>query len=200
MKSLTIGLITIFFVILEGVGCALHNGKINGGNDMTSRPAADTFVGIEHGDGNPNACTPEIGDDFIGIKINTPVKVAWSAADRDPVTDSFTRVMLCGTYRLPAADIVDTEGFYLSASLAATNVQTHHNCISLFQTDSHQIENPDPPRFTTEELEGLYETGYFNINILEVLDLPEETGEYLVFVTFKSFKSNVQRIVLEHVK
>lgn len=166
---------------------------------MTSR-SADAFKDIEHGDGNPNVCTPKITEDFIGIRINTPEKVTWSAADKDPVSGAFARVMLCGIYRLPAAEIVDTKGFYLSASLVATNVKTHQNYIKLLQTVSHYIEDPAPPEFSAKELENVYETGYFNINILEVLELPDQAGEYLVFITFKSFQSNRQTIVLELVR
>jgi len=177
-------------------GCTHPHGKPIEVNTMTVR-SAEAFANIEHGDGTPNTCTPQISDDFVGVKINIPDKVTWSGEDKDPFSGAFSRVMLCGIYRLAAACIVGTEGFYLSASLVATNTRTHKVYYAKIRPDHPGLENPDLPQFSAKELEGVYETGYFNVNIVEVLDLPEEAAEYLVFVVFKSFKSNVASIVLE---
>jgi hypothetical protein len=191
--------ISICFLIQENTGCASQNEDNKKVNTMDTR-SVDAFAGIKHGDDNPNKCTPEISDDFIGIKINTPEKITWTAADKNPVTNAFSRVMLCGIYHLSAIDLDDTKGFHLSASLIATNIKTHKNYIRFINKIPNEIKNPNRQQHSAKELEGLSVIGYFNIDIVEVLGLPEEAAEYLVFVIFKSFKSNVRKIILEPAK
>ena len=157
---------------------------------------SDEFEGIESGDNNPSSCTPEIESDFVGIKINTPESVIWTAADRDDVTEAFARAMVCGIYRLPSIDIVDTDGFNLTASVIATDIQTHQSYAAKMVPDMPLLEDPEPHRPTDEELAGQYETGYFNVNMLDYLELPEKAADYNVFVVFGSSKSNVNRLSL----
>lgn len=193
--NLTARSIIIVYFALLSYGCETSHTFTNKATKMTEQ-SPDDFSNIEHGDGNPNKCTPKIDDNFSGIKIHMPKEIIWTAKDRNPISGAFAKVMLCGVYRLPASQLVDTSGFIVSASVMATNIKTHENYIALLQ-ENNFTEDPEPSEISTEELKGVYETGYFAINILEVLDLPEKAGEYMVFVSFKTYQSNKQTITIK---
>ena len=162
-----------------------------------SSSAENLFSEVVAGDNNPNKCTPKITENFVGIKINTPDTVQWAFGDKDKFTGAFAKMMVCGIYRLAAKDLFDTDGFNLTASLIATDSRTHKSFTAKMAADSLMLEDPNPRKPAPEELEGVFETGYFNINALALLPLPEKDAEYTIFVMFKHFKSNVAVVKLQ---
>jgi hypothetical protein len=163
---------------------------------MMEPRSADLFANVEPDNDNENGCTPRIGGDFIGIRINAPEVIDYTQGERDPITGAFGRAILCGIYRFESALLLQTEGFKKTATLVAVDTKTHQPYTAKMVHDHLEIPNPDPPRFSPEVLEGVYETGYFNINMLDFLGLPEQPATYDIFVTLQQHKSNVATVTL----
>ena len=159
--------------------------------------ASGAFENVESDDRNPNDCTPKIESDFVGIRINAPGSVTYIPGAKDPVTGSFARLMICGIYRLELPVLAQTKGFRKVATLAAVATDTHQTFTGGMMHDHPDTPNPNPSKFSPEELKGFHETGYFNVNVLDYLHLPERPGEYQIFVTFTEYTSNVVTVTLK---
>ena len=159
-------------------------------------PSADLFANVEPGNDNENDCTPRIEEDFIGIRINAPEVIGYTPGVGDRTTGAFVNAILCGIYRFESAFLVETTGFKKAATLVAVDRKTHQSYTAKMVHDHPDIPNPDPPQFPRQMLEGVYETGYFNINILDFLELPERPATYDVFVTIHQHISNIVTFTL----
>lgn len=163
---------------------------------MTEPRSVDLFANVEPDNDNSNECTPAIENDFIGIRINAPEAIDYTPGERDRITGAFGRAILCGIYRFESAFLLETDGFKKTATLVAVDTKTHRPYTAKMVHDHPEIPNPDPPQYPPEMLEGVYETGYFNINMLDFLGLPEQPATYEVFVTLQRYKSNVVTVRL----
>ncbi len=158
---------------------------------MSEPHSGGLFENIEPSNYSKNQCTPRIEEDFIGIRLAAPEVVRYVPGKRDRITGAFGRAILCGIYRLELVLLAQTDGFDKTATLIAIDTKTHVPYSAKMVHDHPEIPNPNPPQFTPEMLTGIFETGYFNINMLDFLKLPEQPATYNVFVTFLQFKSNV---------
>ena len=157
----------------------------------------DLFDKVEPDDFNENECTPKIDDEFIGIRINAPKEVYYNPGERNRFTGAFCKVIICGVYSFDASFINQlNNSIEESITLVAIDTKSHEPYVSGIVNDNPKIPDPSLNDYSPEELEDLYYTGFFNINILDYLGLPEKPATYNVFVTLKEYKSNVVTIKL----
>jgi len=170
--------------------------QVNKAGEKMDNLPSEMFENIEPGD-DENACTPKIDDNFIGIRINAPDVVYYAPGEKDPNTGHFAKIMICGIRRFRGDFLSELRpDVEKKVALVAIDTQLHNVHTSLLIDDDPDEPDPSPPQFPKETLEKVYITAWFNINILDYLDLPERPATYNVFVTLKEYKSNVVTIKL----
>jgi hypothetical protein len=148
------------------------------------------FASVER-DGNPNACTPTVPDDFVGIRIDAPQEVRYAPGGRDPIDGTFTAIVICGVYCVEAAKVAhhpDPKRAMVVTAIGAATRQAFSSALApnVSMPPPKDETPPDPKGY-----EGVAWQGYFNFNLLEYLDLPERPATYTVFVTLDEYRSNV---------
>lgn len=186
---------TLFLVfVLTGI-CLGIAPNSNERANMIEPHTVGLFENIEPDNHNENECTPRIEEDFIGIRIVAQEVINYMPGQRNRITGAFGRAILCGIYRLDSVFLAQTNGFRKTATLIAVDTKTHVPYSVNMVHDHPEIPNPNPSQIPLEKFRSVV-TGYFNINMLDFLRLPEQPATYNVFVTFGQFKSNVVTVRL----
>lgn len=162
--------------------------------------ADEVFASVEPGNGNENDCTPQVGDDFVGLKINAPKMVYYTPGVRHSITDAFAKMMICGVYQVEAEAVENLGGIKQATTLSAIDVVSHTPYVSKLGAPKWMdiVTDPPLPRRPSEHPNRVkFYMGFFNENVLDYLDLPEKPGTYQVFVTLLKYKSNVVTITLK---
>ena len=94
-----------------------------------------SFNTVELGDGKPSACTPDIPDDFIGLKIAVPDSVSFD-------TDQFA---ICGTFRFPADYSRKFHSIHSAINVVLVDVRTHRPYTTNFSDPEGTPEPRDSP-------------------------------------------------------
>lgn len=153
----------------------------------------NAFLHFNPGDHGANGCTPTVSDDFIGIKINGPDNITlprWtkSGAERRMI------LPLCGIYRFGFDFVVKLGSPEEHMSIIVINNETHKSYAGRILSGDPILENPNVvPKHIEPEQES-FETGYFDINLLEYVSFPLAPGDYQVYVVLEEHKSNVINI------
>lgn len=145
-----------------------------------------------------NECTPQIKDlNFRGIVINAPREVSFKKGATETPFGGFSKIPICGRYihdlsvPLPLGRTFEESMIFVAVD-ARTN-KAYSGKIQFKGT-------PVPPSISEDkktdkkDLSKRSIGGYFNPNLSEIVDIPVQEGEYLVYVTLGSYKSNVVRI------
>src|SRR5689334_6288380 len=131
---------------LVGMGC----DSTKGGRAMPSTAAFDR---VDPGSGKKNACTPQVEDDFLGIRIAAPEKVVYKPGARKPGRQGFARIMICGIYRLSSAFLEQLGGGIKTAGLlVAVDTATHRTYSGKMLRDHPIVPNPFRRNYTAEQL------------------------------------------------
>jgi hypothetical protein len=148
-----------------------------------------------------NQCSPRLVDeffsDFQGILLNGPEKVIWPK-DVDPAdmivapngnVDGPIKLMIAGFLKLPY-NTVGLEGdLSTQVILVAVNqktAQTFNGKMIRFGFTS----KPELPGYGASQ-QGLDAQQYFNIDLVQNLEIPITNATYTVYATLGDYKSNV---------
>ncbi|AUX43429.1 uncharacterized protein SOCE26_048770 [Sorangium cellulosum] len=133
-----------------------------------------------------NECTPQIdGFDFEGLLINTPEEVVFEGAGN--LSRAGGRFVLCGACRFKQS-FMNLRGHFVDQILfVAVNARTHEAYSGKLETVPNAIPSPDPddgldPDMLIGEV--------FNPDLGELLGLPAEEAEYIVYATIGPYRSN----------
>lgn len=146
------------------------------------------FDSIELGDHSANACTPDIPEDFVGIRIAAPDKVRAGE-------NSFA---ICGTYRFPAEYVGSFESIHGAIVLVAVDADRH-----VPFTCSIAIPSGMPPRTVQPPVDPDWMADHFirrymNVDLLRFMeDLPRRTARYYVYALIEDNVSNVVTVAYE---
>lgn len=160
----------------------------------------EVFAEVEAGNGNENDCTPQVGDDFVGLKINAPKVVFYIPGVRHSITDAFAKMMICGVYQVEAEAVDQLGGIKQAITVSAIDVVSHTPYVSKLGAPKWMdaVSDPPPPRaLPPQPNRTRFYMGFFNENVLDYLDLPEKPGTYQVFVSLLKYKSNVVTVTLK---
>lgn len=186
----------IIVLVVCSTGCIEITQDTEERNARMESISSEVFAEIEPGDSTENKCTPKVGEDFIGFRINAPTLVSYNPGEEDPFTGAFAKVMICGVYRFDAALAFEVGGIEKSLTLVAIDTESHTPYSGQMVSGHLEIPESPPRQYPPEVLENLYYKRFLNINILDYLGLPEKPATYNVFVTLKEYKSNVVTIKL----
>lgn len=142
----------------------------------------------------PSEGTPKVEDDFRGIRIAMPAKVAAGGLGELP---------LCGVWSFDGATMATLPPLEDSLVFLARNTQTHETATGHFRihedpaTPAEMKPDPDeaPAGGRGDELpeiepkDGVV-TGYFNFNLGRPWKVPAKPGRWRVHVVLHQFQSN----------
>lgn len=142
----------------------------------------------------PSEGTPKVEDDFTGIRIAMPAKVA--AGDLDEVP-------LCGVWSFDGATMATLPPVEDSLVFLARNAATHETATGNFRIHEDPATpsemKPDAggeaPAGRRDELPEIQPqdatvTGYFNFNLGRPWKIPAKPGRWRVHVVLHQFQSN----------
>jgi hypothetical protein len=155
------------------------------------------FKNVPLNTSDKNPCSPVTPDspDWEGIIIQSPVSVSFVRGKIADDYGAFAIIPICGYFLLS----VDTGSIKAPMKMFAVNSKTKKT----FKGEIQDLElNPEIPydemnkAFRKEELKGILIGSYFNINCINFLDLPEESGTYDIWIEYHGRKSNVVEVKL----
>jgi len=148
------------------------------------------FNAVALGDHSENPCTPRIGKDFTGIRINVPERVV---AGQD-------QFAICGTYRFAAEYVYSIPDIYDAIVLVVVDAERHRpfacNFVEPFsdEADAEPAEPPEDPEWMKDHRIQKY----FNVDLLRYLEgLPERSATYYVYALIEDHVSNVCKVRFE---
>jgi len=148
------------------------------------------FNAVALGDHSENPCTPEIADDFIGVRINAPELVV---AGQD-------QFAICGTYRFPAEYIYGFADVHEAIVLVAVDAE-RYTPFACNLTGPFSREGGDGGGAPPEDPEWMKNhqiRKFFNIDLLRYMDaLPERTATYWIYALIEGNVSNVCKVRFE---
>jgi hypothetical protein len=158
------------------------------------------FENVREGSLMSYPCSPDLGDGFLGIRINAPKSVPiLPHGDRSPISNAFAHIVICGAYALKHKDSQGVTPDHIV--LFARNNETGRTYQSEFGRLQHVGVSvtpgsmPDASRTSLEasqpDPDNVVER-YFNANIAHFV--PEYPGSYSVHAQLGAFKSNEVRI------
>lgn len=157
---------------------------------------SDPFCRIDPGDDTPNACTPELGLDFVGIKINGPKEIAIPANAMNSTKRLQLIIPLCGAYRFSFAYTVKLSSPEQHMSIIVVNNKIHQSYAGRMLDPNPILKDPNPVQLNMEDAENRFVGGFFNVNILEYVSFPLMAAEYDIYILLEEYKSNVVTIRL----
>lgn len=133
-----------------------------------------------------NECTPRIdGFDFEGLLINLPEEVVYDG--NGSLSRAGGKLILAGACRFKQ-NFLNLHGSFVDHILfVAVNARTHQTYASKLETVPNAIPGPDPD----DGLEPAMLVGeVFNPDLGDLLRLPAEEAEYIVYATIGPHRSN----------
>ena len=164
--------------------------------------AADSeFAQVVAGSLLRNACTPAEADDFgfRGLRLAAPAKVELVPGARDPLFGAFARLMACGCYCFDSNYLGLREQFLEHIVLVAVDLRQHRAYAGRMQAVPNAIPMPSPfdaELYSDADWAGRSVTGYFNPNLAELMALPAEETDWVVYAALGSHLSNAVRIAV----
>lgn len=181
---------------LAAAGCAAERA---GGSSKAGGPPEDgpipegqtmDFNAVVLGDHSQNPCTPEIADEFLGIRINAPERVVANQ-------DSFA---ICGTYRFPADYIYGFADVHDAIVLVAVDAERHTPFACNFAEPVGAIPGEGPPPGPEDPawMKNHRIRKYFNVDLLSYMEtLPMRPATYWVYALIEGHVSNVCKVRFE---
>lgn len=145
----------------------------------------NAFSNFNPGNHGANGCTPSIDDNFVGVKINGPDEITLSAERSEAM------IPLCGVYRLIFDYIVKLGSPEGHMSIIVIHNESQKSYTGRILGDGPILANPNQMLKNLEGQGESFETGYFDINLLDYVSLPLMSGDYHIYVVLKEYKSNV---------
>jgi hypothetical protein len=146
----------------------------------------NTFSGFKPGNHGANGCTPSIGDDFLGIKINGPEEIVLSKGQMI--------LPLSGIYRFRVDYILKFGSPEEHMSIIVSNREKKKSYAGRIRSLDPILDDPTTVSIDAETAKTTYETGYFDINVLDYVSLQLVPGDYDVYVVLEEHKSNMIHI------
>jgi DNA-binding Lrp family transcriptional regulator len=162
-------------------------------------------VKLGYSQGSSNLCSPKFpsGTPINSITINTPSKIIYNTENRDFI---FV-IPVCAAYQ-----ITDRRGYKYSAlsrrvlHIKKVGEETIYSGEIVDKDESliilppnydlmvkrHKERVEEAQNYTDEELnESQFSSGgYLNINLMEYVDIPLQTGKYEIYLSFCGLESN----------
>lgn len=143
-------------------------------------------------------CSPEITKrDFRGIVLNGPGEVYYEPGLPDPLSGSFAKIIVCGTYQFKYDTLGLNGNFVESIVLVAVDVKSNQTYSGTMAMPYNKTVVPDAVEsmgLQHQDFKDDVITKYFNPNLAEVLKLPEHEADYFIYATLGPYKSNVVRV------
>lgn len=169
------------------------------------------FTGVGNNDSNKYDCSPRLinrfTSPFIGLLINAPEEVVWSSEAMDDSyvtfpngdTESPYKLMVAGLSKVPDSTL-DLDGdVAFEILLVAVNQETAESFSGKMIRFGES--SPLPPGVVGHMKQNASDSkadnarlSYFNIDLVQNLDLPITNAVYTVYATLGKYKSNVLTI------
>jgi len=184
-------LLAFFFLLGFGGGSSAFLRRFGQGPtlELATKGVDVSFNSVELGNGLPNACTPDVPDDFVGLRINVPEKV----------THGKDQFVICGTFRFPADYVDKFDSVHSAINVVAVDATTHRPYATDFSVPGGTPEPRDsPPIPDPDWMEDHFIESFFNEDLLLYMeDLPRTTADYFVYAVLENHVSNVVRVSYE---
>lgn len=135
-----------------------------------------------------NPCTPQIkGFAFEGLLINVPEEIFYNEGVPGSLTKAGGRLRLCGACRFKY-NFMNLRGHFIDHILfVVVNAKTHQTYAAKLESVPNAMPGPDPE----DGLEPTMIVGeVWNPDLAELLGLPAEPAEYVVYTTIGPYQSN----------
>ena len=151
----------------------------------------NAFSDFNPGDHGANGCTPAIDGDFVGVKINGPGEITL------PAERSQAMIPLCGVYRLRFDYIVTLGSPEEHMSIIVVHQESQKSYAGRILSGDPILADPNQAPKNIEGQGESFETGYFDINLLDYVSFPLVPGNYHLYVVLEEYKSNVIHLTLK---
>lgn len=129
-----------------------------------------------------STCSPQIEEEFSGIKIQGPEKVFLGENMILPV---------CGTWQFNGEFINQFDSLEYEITLVAVNMKTHQPYSTNMLEDGFQPSIRKKYLGSPEELQDISRTGWFNADLFFYIpELPREETQYTIYALIGDVKSN----------
>jgi len=179
MSRFCTGLLILGLLVPGMVSCGSIPGDEEDGGIMD-------FNAVDAGVHTSNECTPDIAEDFIGLRINAPEKV----------TKSVDKFMICGTHQFAADYVYGFDDIIWSIVIVVVDAASHepYSCNLISPGDSPERGDPigvqDP-----DWMKGHTIQGFFNVDLFEIMEnLPDRDGDYIVYAIIEEHASEAVRV------
>jgi hypothetical protein len=159
-----------------------------------------TALAVNDGDGAFDAvipgslvshqASPQLDDDFRGVRLTAPRVASFDDASYDPLSGAFGRVLVCGAFQLDRGYLARDDHYLHDLFVVAVDAATHVACAG------PAVLVPE----TYVRARGRPETGrvlrYFNSNLAAALALPAVEADYHAYAILGAYVSNVVSIAV----
>jgi hypothetical protein len=137
------------------------------------------FAGVDLPTFSPSRCSPEAPDDYRGLLIAAPKSVTLGEA-----------IPVCGTFRLGAEAVNKHLALPCEVTLVAIDMESYEARSGNLAGDGRP-ERSAPLDPTMRGFDKYVMTGWFNADLVEVLELPRKKAKYRVFAALGDWVSNM---------
>jgi hypothetical protein len=203
-KFITTKNIFIYFLTLFFSGCV--NNKIgNSMSDLYVLPTTCDFMTVGNNGQQSSDCSPKLTDEysskFRGLLINGAAEIIWpkNFSLEDIVVmpngnaEGPLKFMIAGLIKLPYSTLDLQGNFSGRALVVAVNQKTAETYSGRMVPFGFKGVKPNVPGFA-ESQKNIDAIRYFNIDLVQNLNIPIEGATYTVYATLGDFKSNVLTI------
>ncbi len=151
---------------------------------MSSAGQSCDFDKVDLGTFLESPCSPRFPTPkAVGVLIRMPdrISVPSTGAGRWPV---------CITAQLTGAEIERYPHVFQPVHVVIVDDERGETVSGSLWKD-RTFRSPEPLSMTDEEKKTITIASYYNVNVLERIDLPRRNGRYHVYVTLNAHKSNV---------
>ncbi len=148
---------------------------------------------------DPHDCSPVFDENDMnvkGIKINAPDEINITIDEDENIVDPSTRFPVCIAMQFPLKDMINDSYPRSLITLVMVNKATGDSLSGNLGYSRFMGVKPkmDLPGHIIETRIRRY---YYNVNLCNYLRLPAVRGTYLLYATFKEYKSNTLSVELK---
>jgi len=148
---------------------------------------AVNFNAVSTGEATENECSPELEDDFRGLRINMPERVRLGA----------DKLVVCGSFQFDADYVYTFNEIHAAVVIVAVDVKRHipYACNIVETGGRPRPSRPHTPRRDPDWMANHVIGSYFNVNLLRHMkDLPRVSADYFVYAMIEDHVSNVRTV------
>ncbi|MGD8377134.1 MAG: hypothetical protein PVF68_13445 [Acidobacteriota bacterium] len=151
---------------------------------LDTGPPSSDFSQVKLGTFLQSPCSPQFPDlREVGLRIRMPESVTLSA-------DGGGTVPLCLAAQLTAGEMAGYRHVFEPSNVVLVDDERGETITGSLWLD-RTMADPEPSELSPEEMRTIIVRKYYNVDLMERIDLPARDATYQVYATLNAHKSNV---------